>query len=803
MKRSLTAAAAVFLSLNMAFSAVAATKLGTPQEVQWMTDEEAMMRWKRVEEAGGAYSIEIYRDNQLWLSTSPQYAATFKPEYHESNIFLTRLEEDGSYKFRIKALGDNVETLDSDWSAFSETWDYTRPEPTLGVATNLRWEETMPCWDAPAENAEYVKGYNIGLYADGDRITGGNCTPTLSYDFSRYITDPSVEYTFSVRVISNTPSKFYHGETIFCETPYGADVENKLISDQLDAILESEEAILNAPDTLSSNLKKVQVAMQSDANVLDKIAELEAAYTEQKGITVGTQVSSDVDMNEDDIKVVGAGLNAAENSDAVTFNVSKPKKEVVVDHTAYRNAVQVDLSLKGAAGTLKVPVQITLPIPAGINPDFFQILHYHADGTYDVIFPLTKNSDNTVTFTVTSFSTFVLAEEGADPAFIATPSNAAEFKDLADTLPAADEIEDSELAALTMAKLRASILNKDVKASDLDAEMVEKLDAIVEELARFDEEFAVNVEMDDFVADVTGAHLLAYVAGKGKAETITLFHTSLATASNATKLKFELSGKLTMADGSEDTISTLKTPLLISIAAPEEYDEVHKTSDKLSGDGIEQGPVDYEDGLITFFTTKLGTVYVKGSSSESGGDSSDDKPSDGGDSSDDKPSSGGDNSDDKPSGGDDSSDDKPSSGDGSSDDKPSSGGSSSRRSGPRSGIVKESDLPKSPAGGSWKLADGMYSYYYSDGTRAENVWLEIGSVWYYFGKDGIMATGWLKDNGNYFYLDPATGAMATGWREIDGTWYYFNEAGNGFKGMMLADTVVDGYQLDESGAWVS
>ena len=803
MKRSLTAAAAVFLSLNMAFSAVAATKLGTPQEVRWKEGEEAMMQWKRVEEAGGRYSVEVYLEDQLYYSDTYQYSATFKPEYHENNSFLIRLTDDGSYKFRVMARGDNVETLDSEWSDFSETWDYIRPESPLGVATNLRWEETTACWNAPAENAEYVKGYNYGLYADGDRITGGNCTPQLSYDFSRYITDPDVEYTFSVRVISNTPSKFYHGETIFCETPYGADAENKLISDQLDAILESEEAILNAPDTLSSNLKKVQVAMQSDADVLDKIAELEAAYTEQKGIAVGTQISSDVDMNEDDIKVVGAGLNAAENSDAVTFNVSKPKKEVVVDHTAYRNAVQVDLSLKGAAGTLKVPVQITLPIPAGSNPDFFQILHYHADGTYDVIFPLTKNSDNTVTFTVTSFSTFVLAEEGADPAFIATPSNATEFKDLADTLPAADEIEDSELAALTMAKLRASILNKDVKASDLDAEMVEKLDAIVEELARFDEEFAVNVEMDDFVADVTGAHLLAYVAGKGKAETITLFHTSLATASNATKLKFELSGKLTMADGSEDTISTLKTPLLISIAAPEEYDEVHKTSDKLSGDGIEQGPVDYEDGLITFFTTKLGTVYVKGSSSESGGDSSDDKPSDAGDSSDDKPSSGGDNSDDKPSGGDDSSDDKPSSGDGSSDDKPSSGGSSSRRSGPRSGIVKESDLPKSPAGGSWKLADGMYSYYYSDGTRAENVWLEIGSVWYYFGKDGIMATGWLKDNGNYFYLDPATGAMATGWREIDGTWYYFNEAGNGFKGMMLADTVVDGYQLDESGAWVS
>ena len=65
-----------------------------------------------------------------------------------------------------------------------------------------------------------------------------------------------------------------------------------------------------------------------------------------------------------------------------------------------------------------------------------------------------------------------------------------------------------------------------------------------------------------------------------------------------------------------------------------------------------------------------------------------------------------------------------------------------------------------------------------------------------------MATGWLKDNGNYFYLDPATGAMVTGWKEIDGTWYYFNTIGNGFKGMMLADTTVDGYALDSNGAWI-
>ena len=351
----------------------------------------------------------------------------------------------------------------------------------------------------------------------------------------------------------------------------------------------------------------------------------------------------------------------------------------------------------------------------------------------------------------------MLAEIGAEPETpvtpVATPSNATEFKNLVKSLPDAESLEDYEAAASGMAMLREALLNDKADAGDLDAAMVEKLDGLVQALAAFDDEFSMDVELDgELVDDVIGAHLLAYVMGGGDAESVFIGHKSLATASNATKLKFDLEGMLRMKDGSEKKLSSLKTPLILSIAAPASYDEVHKSSDKISGDGIKQGTVDYEDGIITVFTTKLGTVMVKGTSSSSSGSGS---------------------------------------------------GSGGRSGGARSGIVKESDLPKSPIGGSWKLVDGKYSYYYSDGTRAENCWLEINSVWYFFGKDGIMATGWLKDNGNYFYLDPATGAMATGWREIDGTWYYFNEAGNGFKGMMLADTVVDGYQLDESGAWVS
>ena len=127
-------------------------------------------------------------------------------------------------------------------------------------------------------------------------------------------------------------------------------------------------------------------------------------------------------------------------------------------------------------------------------------------------------------------------------------------------------------------------------------------------------------------------------------------------------------------------------------------------------------------------------------------------------------------------------------------------GGSSSGGGAKAATVKP---PKNPAGGSWKLVNGSYSYLYSDGTKAVNCWLEIDGQWYYFNMQGVMATGWLKDGGNYFYLNPATGSMVTGWQQIDGKWYYFNERSDGFKGMMYADTITpDGYEVDGNGAWV-
>ena len=75
-----------------------------------------------------------------------------------------------------------------------------------------------------------------------------------------------------------------------------------------------------------------------------------------------------------------------------------------------------------------------------------------------------------------------------------------------------------------------------------------------------------------------------------------------------------------------------------------------------------------------------------------------------------------------------------------------------------------------------KLADGTWNFYDATGTKIAGNWVNFAGVWYYLKADGAMAIGW------YQVLD---------------NWYYFNQSG-----AMLSNTVIDGYKLNASGAWV-
>ena len=126
------------------------------------------------------------------------------------------------------------------------------------------------------------------------------------------------------------------------------------------------------------------------------------------------------------------------------------------------------------------------------------------------------------------------------------------------------------------------------------------------------------------------------------------------------------------------------------------------------------------------------------------------------------------------------------------------------------------DSEVTPAQTGWVNTATGWTFYDAAGKQVVGTWVNAGGVWYMIKADGIMATGWYNDNGTWYYLN-ASGAMQTGWFNSNGTWYYLQSSGamktgwlndNGTwyylqaSGAMAANTTVDGYVLNASGAWV-
>lgn len=98
----------------------------------------------------------------------------------------------------------------------------------------------------------------------------------------------------------------------------------------------------------------------------------------------------------------------------------------------------------------------------------------------------------------------------------------------------------------------------------------------------------------------------------------------------------------------------------------------------------------------------------------------------------------------------------------------------------------------------WVKSDRGYWYWMSDsGAMVKSSWVYTGNKWYYMQANGIMATGWANINGTWYYLNPNGDMVSNGWYWIGGKCYYFYASG-----AMAANTTIDGYKVDASGAWV-
>ena len=83
-----------------------------------------------------------------------------------------------------------------------------------------------------------------------------------------------------------------------------------------------------------------------------------------------------------------------------------------------------------------------------------------------------------------------------------------------------------------------------------------------------------------------------------------------------------------------------------------------------------------------------------------------------------------------------------------------------------------------------------------DASYSGGYWSFYDNGWYFKRGSGYTATGWFKNKGSWYYLGD-DGRMRTGWIYDKGNWYYCWSDGT-----MATNTVVDGYKLNENGAWV-
>ena len=96
----------------------------------------------------------------------------------------------------------------------------------------------------------------------------------------------------------------------------------------------------------------------------------------------------------------------------------------------------------------------------------------------------------------------------------------------------------------------------------------------------------------------------------------------------------------------------------------------------------------------------------------------------------------------------------------------------------------------------WKMLNGVW-YYLNESGAMETGWVQVDGKWYYFNTSGSMQTGWVQWNNDWYYF-ASSGEMKTGWVESSGKWYFLKDSGK----MAVSEKTSDGYQVDETGAWV-
>ncbi len=215
-------------------------------------------------------------------------------------------------------------------------------------------------------------------------------------------------------------------------TPMGGDLLSAVATASSNSTVSSDVTSLIGNVT-TSNAKAVadlvrtydtramgEAMVSGETSLVAKVAELEAAYKEALGIPDTKVAVSGVEgVDASSVKVLGAALNAG--TEGASLSISASEQSVNVP-SGYTNAHVLEISMAGLNTGRTMPMMITMPVPSGIDINRVAVIHYVTRSRWDSdtntsikeIVPealtTANNGDGTISFFVTSFSTFVFAE---------------------------------------------------------------------------------------------------------------------------------------------------------------------------------------------------------------------------------------------------------------------------------------------------------------------------------------------------------------------------------------------------------
>lgn len=394
------------------------------------------MSWKTEEPDQARVQVHIYRvgDSQPCASEQWGFDPQLEVEFRSADTFMRHDLPSGDYYFTVQSLGDYIDYSNSD-VAKSGVYKFRRPASNLPAVTNLTWEDrndrfiVWANWDGNS-TSRYVDGFEANLYysetkngtyeqCGGSRGRGALDTES---PFADHFFQEKGEgyYKYKVRYLSGNMDKIGNGPWSDFSPVLDMKKIPQSMEDDLDR-LEQNAHQMTASDIRTAvqnmdteDLKKTLLVDQENDGATKTLADLEDQVGGQAPVYVSQAASA---FNANDVSVVGANLNnSASETNPITLVIDKPMADHVIPER-FNSAVSVRFSMTLAnvadPHNLEVPVKISLPVPASINPDYLVILHYHADGTREWIWPhiYRKNGKFYADFVVTGFSEFIMTEE--------------------------------------------------------------------------------------------------------------------------------------------------------------------------------------------------------------------------------------------------------------------------------------------------------------------------------------------------------------------------------------------------------